>query len=230
MQNIFLSFYPFCHIKPLFVRSNITLKYEGRLQSSWTYLITPSRNVVEVRWRSLFRSTSLDKRCTSYNAPPTSRKHAADRWSLRNFLPRSSLFMVGKAQISHGARSELNSVSGLEKPRNRMGWDLNWILCPAWIKWIGGTPSEHPPYSPDLTPCDFWAFPTMKRGSSEARNFEVMNGLQHVFEKWVERCKKCIACQGRYFEKRPSPHLHKVPTRSNKVSLWTLPTALVHLN
>jgi hypothetical protein len=28
-----------------------------------------------------------------------------DRWSLRNFLPRSSLFMVGKAQKSHGARS-----------------------------------------------------------------------------------------------------------------------------
>jgi hypothetical protein len=27
------------------------------------------------------------------------------------------------------------------------------------------------------------------------------NGLQHVFEKWVERCKKLIACQGRYFEK-----------------------------
>jgi hypothetical protein len=26
-------------------------------------------------------------------------------------------------------------------------------------------------------------------------------GLQHVFEKWVERCKKCFACQGRYFEK-----------------------------
>jgi hypothetical protein len=28
------------------------------------------------------------------------------------------------------------------------------------------------------------------------------NGLQDVFEKWVERCNKCIACQGRYFEKR----------------------------
>jgi hypothetical protein len=52
--------------------------------------------------------------------------------------------MVGKAQKSHGARSELNSVFGLEK-------------------WIGGTPLEHPPYSPDLAPCDFWAFPTMKR-------------------------------------------------------------------
>jgi hypothetical protein len=31
------------------------------------------------------------------------------------FLPQSSLFMVGKAQKSLGARSELNSVFGLEK-------------------------------------------------------------------------------------------------------------------
>jgi hypothetical protein len=81
--------------------------YEGPLKSLWAHLITPSRNFVEVRWRSLFRSTSLDKRCTSYNAPPTSRKRAADRWSLRNFLPWSSLFMVGKAHKSHGARSGL---------------------------------------------------------------------------------------------------------------------------
>jgi hypothetical protein len=44
-----------------------------------------------------------------------------------------------------------------------MGRDLNWILCSAWKKWIGGTPLEHPPYSPDLAPCDFWTFPTMKR-------------------------------------------------------------------
>jgi hypothetical protein len=28
---------------------------------------------------------------------------------------------------------------------------------------IGGTPLEHPPYGIDLAPCDFWAFPTMKR-------------------------------------------------------------------
>jgi hypothetical protein len=83
------------------------MKYERRLKSSWTHLITRSRNFVEVRWRSLFRSTSPGKRCTSYNAPPTSWKRAADRWSLRNFLPRSSLFMVGKAQKSHGTRSGL---------------------------------------------------------------------------------------------------------------------------
>jgi hypothetical protein len=72
--------------------------HEGRSQSSWIHLITPSRNFVEMRWRSLFRSTSLGKWCTSYNAPPTSRKRAADRWSLQNFSPRSSLVMVRKAQ------------------------------------------------------------------------------------------------------------------------------------
>jgi hypothetical protein len=27
---------------------------------------------------------------------------------------------------------------------------------------IDGTPLEHPLYSPDLVPCDFWAFSTMK--------------------------------------------------------------------
>jgi hypothetical protein len=90
--------------------------YEDCLQSSWTLIITPSRKFVEERWRCLFRSTSfLGKRCTSYNAPPTSRKYAADRWSLWNFLTRSSHFMVGKAQKSHGTRSELNSLFGLEK-------------------------------------------------------------------------------------------------------------------
>jgi hypothetical protein len=41
----------------------------------------------------------------------------------------------------------------------------------------------------------------MKR-SSEVRNFEVINGLQHVFEKWVERCKKCIVAKGGTSEKR----------------------------
>jgi len=57
--------------------------YEGRLKSSWTHII-PSRNYVEVRWRSLIRSTSLGKRCTSYNAPHTSRKRAGER------LPQAS--------------------------------------------------------------------------------------------------------------------------------------------
>jgi hypothetical protein len=40
----------------------------------------------------------------------------------------------------------------------------------------------------------------MKR-ELRGKKFRVINGLRHVSEKWVERCKKCIAYQGRYFEK-----------------------------
>jgi hypothetical protein len=76
-------------------------------------------------------------------------------------------------------------------------------------KWIRN-PATHPSrlLSPDLAPWDFWAFRIIKRelrGKKTACSTILLklaaNGLQHVFEKWVERCKKCIVCQGRYFEK-----------------------------
>jgi hypothetical protein len=55
------------HVRPhMYIRIHKTRKgaqtYEGRLESSWTRLITQSRNFVEVRWRSPFRSASLGKR------------------------------------------------------------------------------------------------------------------------------------------------------------------------
>jgi hypothetical protein len=65
--------------------------------------------------------------------------------------------------------------------------------------------SSMKPYSPYLAPCDFWAFPTMERklrGKKFRSDQEVKtacstillellaNGLQYVFEKWVERFKK----------------------------------------
>jgi hypothetical protein len=74
-------------------------------------------------------------------------------------LPKNVLQTVDHFKISClGA-----PFSWLEKPRNRMGRDLNWILCLTCKQWISGTPLEHPPYSPDLAPFNFWAFPTMKR-------------------------------------------------------------------
>jgi hypothetical protein len=55
-------------------------------------------------------------------------------------------------------------------------------------------------FNSDLAPCDFWAFPTTKLAPRQEIS-ERINGLHHVFKKWVERCKKYIAYQGRYFEK-----------------------------
>jgi hypothetical protein len=167
---------------------------------------------VEALWRCgdglFFRSISLGKRCTSHNAPPTSRKLAADRRSLRNFLPRNSLFMVVNAQKSHGTRCGLYGGCSNGVP------PIHFFQAEHRIEFRSRPHEISGLFQP-------W------KASSETGHFEVINGLQHVFEKWVERCKKCITCQGRYFEKRPSPHLYEAQTWSNKVSPRTLQTALV---
>jgi hypothetical protein len=117
--------------------------YEGRWQSLWTHFINPIRNFLEVRWRSLFRSTSLGKRCTSYNAPPTSRKRAADRWSLRKFSLRRSLFMVRKSI-------------------NRMGRDLDCMadVLMGFHRYTFSKPNTE--FNSYFAPSDFWTSPTMK--------------------------------------------------------------------
>ena len=74
---------------------------------------------------------------------------------------------------------------------------------------------DHPPYSPDLSPCDFWLFPRLKEMLA-GHHFESRCGigsavyqcLQHIpkkdyraaFWKWVDRCKMCVEADGVYFE------------------------------
>jgi hypothetical protein len=94
-----------------------------------------------------------------------------------------------------------------------MGRDLNWILCSARKKvdrWNPIRTSASQSKSRPRAICGLFQ-------KCEARNFEVINGLQHVFEKWVERCLKCIACQGRCFEKETV-----TASQSNKLSPRTV--------
>ena len=80
----------------------------------------------------------------------------------------------------------------------------------------GGTALKYFPYSTDLAPCDFWAFPTLKgqlhgktfSSDDEVRNATAavlkgmsQNNLFHVFESSIKRCKKCIQREWCYFEK-----------------------------
>jgi hypothetical protein len=90
--------------------------------------------------------------------------------------------MVGEAQKSRGVRSGLYGG------------------CSDGVPPIHFFQAEHR-IEFKSHPMRFLCFSNHEKRALEARNFEVINGLQHVFEKWVERCKKCIACQGRYFEK-----------------------------
>ena len=72
-----------------------------------------------------------------------------------------------------------------------------------------------PPYSPDLTPCDFFLFPKMKL-QLKGRRFDKVEEIkresqnvlgrlreqdfQHAFQQWQRRWDRCVAAQGDYFE------------------------------
>lgn len=74
---------------------------------------------------------------------------------------------------------------------------------------------NHPPYSPDLSPADFFLFPRIKRQLAGKR-FDTWNDLyggvwdamtsisksdySNAFKDWIGRCEKCISCGGDYFE------------------------------
>ena len=75
---------------------------------------------------------------------------------------------------------------------------------------------QHPPYSPDLAPLDFFVFPRVKlqlrgkRFESPEEAVEAFNEIlrdipstdwSSCFWKWFERMGKCIECGGEYFEK-----------------------------
>jgi len=72
-----------------------------------------------------------------------------------------------------------------------------------------------PPYSPDLSPCDFFLFPALKfylkrRHFVTVENIEKavtdqlkvipVSDFQHCSEEWEQRLQRCVASQGNYFE------------------------------
>ena len=72
---------------------------------------------------------------------------------------------------------------------------------------------NHPPYSPDLSPCDFFLFPRLKKMLSgnkytSSLGSAVCQCLQQIpredylsaFRDWVKRLQKCISVKGEYFE------------------------------
>ena len=73
----------------------------------------------------------------------------------------------------------------------------------------------HPPYSPDLAPCDFYLFPELKSklkghhfGKMESTqkivtdelNTLTENDFQYCYDQWEKRWNHCVTSQGSYFE------------------------------
>ena len=66
---------------------------------------------------------------------------------------------------------------------------------------------NHPPYSPDLSPCDFFLFPRLKKMLSASRSSlgsAIYQCLQQIpkedylsaFRDWVKRLQKCVSKGG----------------------------------
>jgi hypothetical protein len=144
------------------------------LQSSWIYFIIPSGTL----WRcgdGLF----FEVRPLANDALLTKRHPL-----LENVLQT----------VDHFEISCLGApFSWLEKLRNLMGRDLD-CMADVLMEFHRSTFSKP---NTEFNSMRFLGFPF----NEKARNFEVFNGLQHVLQKWMERCKKSIACQGRCFEK-----------------------------
>ena len=75
--------------------------------------------------------------------------------------------------------------------------------------------TNHPPHSPDLSPCDFWLFKEIKtafRGKKYETDTELalavdlfiaqipISEFEKCFKIWFERMDKCIKAEGGYFE------------------------------
>ena len=74
---------------------------------------------------------------------------------------------------------------------------------------------SQPPYSPDLSPCDFFLFPWLKthlkgchfvtldniqKSVTDELKGTPAEAFQHCYEQWKQRLRRCIAAQGNYFE------------------------------
>ena len=88
-------------------------------------------------------------------------------------------------------------------------------IVTAFLKKEKVTVLPHPPYSPDLAPCDFFLFPKLKTflagwkyQSRQALGSAIHQYLitvpksayRDAFKKWIHRLKLCISSHGEYFE------------------------------
>jgi hypothetical protein len=182
--------------------------YEGHLKSSWTHIIL-SRNFVEVRWRSLFRSTSLGKRCTLTTLHPL----------LENVLQTVDHFEIPCL----GA-----PFSWFEKPRNHMWRNLDCMaaVLVGFHRWSFSKMNTE--FNAYLGPMRFVGFSKHEKGAPRQEISKRSTVCTKFSRSGLSVLRNASLAKGGTSKERPSPHLHKVPIRINNVSPRTLQTALVY--
>jgi hypothetical protein len=143
-------------------------------------------------------------------------------WQAMHFLQRSTHFSKTCCRpliTSKFFASEL-PFQGWKSPE--VAWGEFWI---EFCVLLGKSGSVEP--TVQISPHAISGLFQPWKRSSKARNFEVINCLQHVSRIGWSVVRNASLSKGGTSKKRPSPHLHKVPTRSNKVSPRNFQTALL---
>lgn len=103
----------------------------------------------------------------------------------------------------------LNNIRLLhDNARPHIHKNVNNFLTEHGIKVI-----KHPPYSPDLAPCDFWLNDYLKKNLDDYEDeYSLYNAVTKIlknisieeykktFNKWIERMEMCVKNDGDYFE------------------------------
>ena len=87
----------------------------------------------------------------------------------------------------------------------------NSILVTVYLTKIGIKTVPHPPYIPNVAPCDFWLFPKlrgcryetieeMKEAVTKVIDTFTQEDIHGTFQKLLERYNKCIAAGGDNFK------------------------------
>ena len=89
------------------------------------------------------------------------------------------------------------------------------LLTSVFLKEDKVVKLSHPPYSPDLKPCDLFLFPLLKTTLSgrryESRSalgsaiYQCLQGIPKkvyfsAYTEWISRLEKCVSVKEEYFE------------------------------
>ena len=138
-----------------------------------------------------------------------------------NFVPRGTTV---NANYILEVLGKFMKIFKQKRPITAAGeWFFHWDNAPVhtaavvtdWLAARHIQVLEHPPYSPDLAPADFFLFPRVKRElagltltqqtfkkewEGAVRSLTAAD-FAEAFRQWYQRCEKCVAIGGSFVEK-----------------------------
>ncbi|CAH2000280.1 unnamed protein product [Acanthoscelides obtectus] len=160
---------------------------------SWIYCYEPENKRQSAVWPTkVIRSRSVSKKMVAIFVSKTShiatislneQRTVTTDWYTTICLPK---VITGLRKINPERRIILHQ----DNASSHSAQKTRQYLTQENVELLG-----HPPYSPDLSPNDFFTFPKIK-------NRLRTNEWNKCFENWFERMQVCINLRGEYFEKQ----------------------------